>query len=39
LQQTWLQLGLSTVYGAALLVGLALWLKPWRAAGEVGPVD
>lgn len=39
LQQTWLQLGLSTVYGAALLVGLALWLKPWRAVGQVGPVD
>lgn len=31
LQNTWLQLGLSCAYGALLLVGLALWLKPWRA--------
>ncbi|WP_024695583.1 lipid II flippase MurJ [Pseudomonas syringae] len=30
LQNTWLQLGLSCAYGALLLVGLALWLKPWR---------
>ncbi|WP_439867886.1 lipid II flippase MurJ [Pseudomonas syringae] len=30
LHDTWLQLGLSCVYGALLLVGLALWLKPWR---------
>ncbi|WP_439850927.1 lipid II flippase MurJ [Pseudomonas syringae] len=30
LQNTWLQLGLSCAYGATLLVGLALWLKPWR---------
>ncbi|WP_440090213.1 lipid II flippase MurJ [Pseudomonas fragariae (ex Marin et al. 2024)] len=30
LQDTWLQLGLSCTYGALLLVGLALWLKPWR---------
>jgi len=28
---TWLQLGLSCAYGVVLLVGLALWLKPWRA--------
>jgi murein biosynthesis integral membrane protein MurJ len=31
LSDTWLQLGLSGVYGAVLLAGLALWLKPWRA--------
>lgn len=31
LSDTWLQLGLSSVYGAVLLAGLALWLKPWRA--------
>jgi len=31
LQDTWLQLALSCAYGAALLIGLALWLKPWRA--------
>lgn len=31
LRDTWLQLGLSSVYGAVLLAGLALWLKPWRA--------
>lgn len=30
LQNTWLQLGLSGLYGVVLLVGLALWLKPWR---------
>ncbi|KPX12329.1 MviN family membrane protein PslK [Pseudomonas amygdali pv. dendropanacis] len=30
LHDTWLQLGLSCVYGALLLLGLALWLKPWR---------
>ncbi|MEE4622178.1 lipid II flippase MurJ [Pseudomonas alliivorans] len=30
LQDTWLQLGLSCTYGALLLVGLALRLKPWR---------
>jgi len=27
---TWLQLGLSCAYGVVLLVGLALWLKPWK---------
>ena len=32
LQGTWLQLGLATVYGGALLAGLAIWLKPWRRA-------
>lgn len=26
-----LQLGLSTLYGVLLLVGMGLWLKPWRA--------
>ncbi|RMT84050.1 lipid II flippase MurJ [Pseudomonas viridiflava] len=31
LHNTWLQLGLSSAYGAVLLAGLALWLKPWRA--------
>jgi murein biosynthesis integral membrane protein MurJ len=30
LSNLWLQLGLSCAYGAALLVGLGLWLKPWR---------
>ncbi|WP_122501349.1 lipid II flippase MurJ [Pseudomonas viridiflava] len=30
LQNTWLQLGLSAAYGMLLLIGLALWLKPWR---------
>lgn len=30
LSNVWLQLGLSGAYGAALLVGLGLWLKPWR---------
>lgn len=33
LSNTWLQLGLSTAYGALLLAGLAMWLKPWRAVG------
>jgi murein biosynthesis integral membrane protein MurJ len=32
IQDTWLQLGLSCAYGAVLLMGLALWLKPWRSA-------
>jgi murein biosynthesis integral membrane protein MurJ len=32
LSNTWLQLGLSAGYGATVLGGLALWLKPWRAA-------
>jgi polysaccharide biosynthesis protein PslK len=31
LGNVWLQLGLSVIYGAALLAGLALWLKPWRS--------
>jgi peptidoglycan biosynthesis protein MviN/MurJ (putative lipid II flippase) len=30
LSNLWLQLGLSCAYGATLLVGLGLWLKPWR---------
>jgi murein biosynthesis integral membrane protein MurJ len=30
LGNVWLQLGLSCAYGAVLLVGLALWLRPWR---------
>jgi peptidoglycan biosynthesis protein MviN/MurJ (putative lipid II flippase) len=30
LSNVWLQLGLSGAYGAALLAGLGLWLKPWR---------
>ena len=30
LGNVWLQLGLSCAYGAALLAGLALWLRPWR---------
>jgi murein biosynthesis integral membrane protein MurJ len=33
LSNVWLQLGLSCAYGAALLVGLALWLRPWRGSG------
>jgi murein biosynthesis integral membrane protein MurJ len=28
----WLQLGLSCAYGAVLLAGLALWLRPWRTS-------
>lgn len=28
---TWLQLGFSCAYGAVLLVGLAVWLRPWRS--------
>ncbi len=32
LSNIWLQLGLSSAYGALVLVGLALWLKPWRGA-------
>jgi len=31
LSNIWLQLGLSCAYGALLLVGLGLWLKPWRS--------
>lgn len=34
LSNIWLQLGLSCAYGAMLLVALALWLKPWRGAGD-----
>ena len=30
LSNSWLQLGLSTGYGALVLAGLAWWLKPWR---------
>ncbi|HCT05643.1 MAG TPA: hypothetical protein DIW86_09800, partial [Pseudomonas sp.] len=28
----WLQLGLSTLAGAVVLLGMGLWLKPWRKA-------
>ncbi|MCD5975055.1 lipid II flippase MurJ [Pseudomonas quasicaspiana] len=31
ISNTWLQLGLSCAYGAVLLIGLALWLRPWRS--------
>ncbi|GFM59190.1 Membrane protein PslK [Pseudomonas cichorii] len=34
LQDIWLQLTLGCAYGATLLVGLALWLKPWRSVHE-----
>ncbi|GFM81660.1 membrane protein [Pseudomonas cichorii] len=34
LQDIWLQLALGCAYSAALLVGLALWLKPWRPVHE-----
>jgi murein biosynthesis integral membrane protein MurJ len=34
LSNLWLQLVLSCAYGAALLVALALWLKPWRAVND-----
>ncbi len=30
LEGVWLQLGLSTLAGAGVLLGLGLWLKPWR---------
>lgn len=30
LTNPWLQLPLSTLYAATCLVGLSLWLKPWR---------
>lgn len=33
LSNIWLQLGLSCAYGAALLIAIALWLKPWHPAG------
>ncbi len=26
----WLQLGLGTVAGCLALLGMALWLRPWR---------
>ena len=29
---TWLQLGLTTLFAAATLAGMALILRPWRAA-------
>lgn len=32
IQNIWLQLGLATFGGGLLLIGLAIWLKPWRAA-------
>ncbi|WP_286799783.1 lipid II flippase MurJ, partial [Pseudomonas sp. UBA4034] len=28
----WLQLGLSTLAGAGVMLGMGLWLKPWRKA-------
>ena len=31
-QGIWLQLGLSTLAGAVVLLGMGLWLKPWRKA-------
>lgn len=31
LRNMWLQLGMSSLLAAVLLVGLAVWLKPWRA--------
>lgn len=34
LQDIWLQLALGCAYSAALLVGMALWLKPWRSIHE-----
>ena len=32
IEAVWLQLGLSTLAGAVVLLGMALWLKPWRKA-------
>eukprot|EP01132_Coremiostelium_polycephalum_P017652 gene17652-21117_t len=32
IQGIWLQLGLSTLAGAVVLLGMGLWLKPWRKA-------
>jgi murein biosynthesis integral membrane protein MurJ len=32
IQGIWLQLGLSTLAGAGVLLGMGLWLKPWRKA-------
>ena len=32
LQDVWLQLGLSTLAGALVLLGMGLWLRPWRKA-------
>ncbi|MBC3304092.1 murein biosynthesis integral membrane protein MurJ [Pseudomonas sp. SWRI18] len=29
-EAVWLQLGLSTLAGATVLLGMGLWLKPWR---------
>lgn len=34
LHNMWLQLGLSCAYGAVLLIGMALWLKPWRMTDQ-----
>ena len=30
LEGVWLQLGVGTLAGAAVLLGMGLWLKPWR---------
>lgn len=32
LQDRWLQLELATCGGSLVLIGLAIWLRPWRAA-------
>ena len=32
IEGVWLQLGLSTLAGAVVLLGMGLWLKPWRKA-------
>jgi peptidoglycan biosynthesis protein MviN/MurJ (putative lipid II flippase) len=32
IEGVWLQLGLSTLAGALVLLGMGLWLKPWRKA-------
>ena len=30
LHNIWLQLGLSTAFGALLMLAMAMWLRPWR---------
>lgn len=37
LQSIWLQLGLSTAFGAFLMLALALWLRPWRTDNPEAP--
>ena len=37
LQSIWLQLGLSTAFGALLMLALALWLRPWRTDNPEAP--